>query len=171
LDISAVSIHAYAYVCGEYSLLPSGASMGDGYGPMLVANRPLTREEIAGKTIAVPGKMTSAFLALQLWLGRPAKAFRHVGVPFDRVFATVHEGKADVGLIIHEGQLTFQNEGLVCCADLGAWWARENGGLPLPLGGNVIHKRFRPEERKTLSDILMASIQFSLAHRREAVQH
>jgi len=171
LDISAISIHAYAYVCGEYALLPSGASMGDGYGPMLVASRRFTREEIAAKTIAVPGTMTSAFLALQLWLGRPAKEFRHVVVPFDGIFTAVREGKADVGLIIHEGQLTFQNEGLVCCEDLGAWWGLENGGLPLPLGGNMIHKRFPADVRKTLSDILTASIQYSLAHRREAVQH
>jgi 1,4-dihydroxy-6-naphthoate synthase len=171
LDISAISIHAYAYVCGEYALLPSGASMGDGYGPMLVARQRISREEIATKTIAVPGTMTSAFLALQLWLGRPAKEFRHVVVPFDEIFNAVREGKADVGLIIHEGQLTFQNEGLVCCEDLGVWWGRENDGLPLPLGGNVIHKRFPADVRKTLSDILAASIRFSLAHRREAVQH
>ena len=171
LDSSAISIHAYAYVCGEYALLPSGASMGDGYGPMLVARQRFTREEIAVKTIAVPGTMTSALLALQLWLGRPAKTFRHVVVPFDEIFSAVRQAKADVGLIIHEGQLTFQNEGLVCCEDLGAWWGRENGGLPLPLGGNVIHKRFPADVRKTLSDILAASIRFSLAHRREAVQH
>ena len=92
-------------------------------------------------------------------------------MPFDQIFTTVREGKADVGLIIHEGQLTFQNEGLVCCEDLGAWWSRENSGLPLPLGGNVIHKRFRLGERKTLSDILTASIRYSLAHRSDAVQH
>jgi 1,4-dihydroxy-6-naphthoate synthase len=171
LDISAISIHAYAHVCDQYALLPSGASMGDGYGPMLVARQPFTREEIAGKTIAVPGTMTSAFLALQLWLGRPAREFRYVVVPFDQIFAAVRAGQADVGLIIHEGQLTFQNEGLVCCADLGAWWAGENEGLPLPLGGNVIHKRFAPEVRTVISDILTASIQYSLDHRPEAVQH
>ena len=171
LDISAISIHAYAHVCDQYALLPSGASMGDGYGPMLVAKQRISREEIAGKTIAVPGTMTSAFLALQLWLGRPASQFRFVVVPFDQIFAVVRAGKADVGLIIHEGQLTFQNEGLVCCEDLGAWWAKENEGLPLPLGGNVIHKRFAPEVRKTISDILTASIRYSLDHRPEAVQH
>ena len=171
LDISAISIHAYAYVCDRYALLPAGASMGDGYGPMLVATERLTRDDIAGKTIAVPGSMTSAFLALQLWLGRPAKEFRHVVVPFDQIFAAVRSGRADVGLIIHEGQLTFQNEGLVCCEDLGAWWGRENDGLPLPLGGNVIHKRFPPEVRRTISEILTASIRFSLDHRPEAVQH
>ena len=171
LDISAISIHAYAHVCDQYALLPSGASMGDGYGPMLVAKQRLSRDEIAAKTIAVPGTMTSAFLALQLWLGRPAKDFRHIVVPFDEIFAAVRSGQADVGLIIHEGQLTFQNEGLVCCEDLGVWWGRENDGLPLPLGGNVIHKRFAPDVRRQISDVLTASIQFSLDHRPEAVQH
>jgi 1,4-dihydroxy-6-naphthoate synthase len=158
-------------VCGEYALLPSGASMGDGYGPMLVARQKFSCEEIATKIIAVPGTMTSAFLALQLRLGRPANAFQHLVVPFDQIFAAVREGKADVGLIIHEGQLTFQREGLVCCEDLGAWWGRNNDGLPLPLGGNVVHKRFPADVRKTLSDILTASIRFSLDHRPEAVQH
>lgn len=171
LDISAVSIHAYAYVSDKYALLPSGASMGDGYGPMLVAKEKFFKEEIARKKIAVPGTMTSAFLALQLWLGKPAKEFDHVVVPFDRIFATVKSGAADVGLIIHEGQLTYRNEGLEMCADLGKWWAGENDGLPLPLGGNVIHKRFAPEVRRQISDILTASIQFSLDHRAEAVQH
>jgi 1,4-dihydroxy-6-naphthoate synthase len=171
LDITAISIHAYAYVSGQYALLPSGASMGDGYGPMLVAKQKLSREEIARKKIAVPGAMTSAFLALQLWLGKPAKEINYVVVPFDQIFQTVRAGTAEVGLIIHEGQLTFQNEGLVCCEDLGIWWGRENDGLPLPLGGNVIHKRFEPSVRKTVSDILTTSIQYSLDHRREAVQH
>src|SRR5262245_2166861 len=106
LDITAVSIHAYAYVSDQYSLLPSGASMGDGYGPMLVAKRKWTKEEIARKKIAVPGIMTSAFLALQLWLGRAGHEFEFVVVPFDRIFEAVRSGAADVGLIIHEGQLT-----------------------------------------------------------------
>ncbi len=171
LDISAISIHAYAYVSDQYALLPSGASMGDGYGPMLVAKRPYTRDEIAKLRIAVPGTMTSAFLALQLWLGKPAEEFNFVVVPFDQIFKAVREGAADVGLIIHEGQLTYQNEGLVCCEDLGVWWGRENNGLPLPLGGNVIHKRFEPAVRKTISDILTASIRYSLDHRPEAVRH
>lgn len=171
LDISAISIHAYAYVCDQYALLPSGASMGDGYGPMLVAKQKFSREEILKKKIAVPGTMTSAFLALQLWLGKPAKEFNHIIVPFDQIFQAVRDGRADVGLIIHEGQLTFANEGLVLCADLGVWWGEQNGGLPLPLGGNVIHKRHLPATRKTISDILTASIQFSLDHRPEAVQH
>jgi len=171
LDITAISLHAYAYVSGQYALLPSGASMGDGYGPMLVAGQKFSRAEIARKKIAVPGTMTSAFLALQLWLGKSAKEFNFVVVPFDQIFQTVRSGQADVGLIIHEGQLTYQKEGLVVCEDLGVWWGKENDGLPLPLGGNVIHKRFPPDVRKTVSGILTASIQFSLDHRAEAVQH
>src|SRR6185436_13809255 len=106
LDISAISIHAYAYVSDKYALLPSGASMGDGYGPMLVAKRKLSREEIAERKIAVPGTMTSAFLALQLWIGKPAKELNYVVVPFDQIFHAVKTSMADVGLIIHEGQLT-----------------------------------------------------------------
>jgi len=171
LDISAISIHAYAHVSDKYALLPSGASMGDGYGPMLVARQRFAKEEVVRKNIAVPGTMTSAFLALQLWLGKSANEFNHVVVPFDRIFNAVHTGKADAGLIIHEGQLTYQNEGLVLCEDLGVWWGGENDGLPLPLGGNVIHKRFAPHVRKIISDVLTASIRYSLDHRAEAVQH
>lgn len=171
LDVSAISIHAYAYVSDQYALLPSGASMGDGYGPMLVAKQSLTKEEVAKSTIAVPGEMTSAFLALQLWLGKPASEFQYKVVPFDQIFDTVNRGDADVGLIIHEGQLTYQDQGLKLCEDLGVWWGRENDGLPLPLGGNVIHKRFAPEDRKTISDLLTRSIQFSLDHRPDAVAH
>ena len=171
LDISAISIHAYAHVSDRYALLPSGASMGDGYGPMLVAREKYSREEIARKKVAVPGRMTSAFLAWQLWLGKPAEQLNYVVVPFDQIFSAVRSGQADAGLIIHEGQLTYQNEGLVLCEDLGAWWGRENDGLPLPLGGNVIRKRFDPATRRAISDILTASIQFSLEHRAEAVQH
>ena len=171
LDISAISIHAYAYVSDQYALLPSGASMGDGYGPMLVAKRRMTRDEVARARIAVPGRMTSAFLALQLWLGRPASQIDHVVVPFDEIFEAVREGRADVGLIIHEGQLTYRNEGLECSVDLGIWWGEQNDGLPLPLGGNVIHKRFDPETRRVVSKFLTQSIQYSLDHRDEAVQH
>jgi 1,4-dihydroxy-6-naphthoate synthase len=171
LDISAVSIHAYAYVSDKYALLPSGASMGDGYGPMLVAKQKWSRSEIAGKKIAVPGTMTSAFLALQLYLEKPAKELNFVVVPFDQIFRAVRGGQADVGLIIHEGQLTYKNEGLVVCEDLGVWWNGQNEGLPLPLGGNVIHKKFSPEIRRTISGILTASIQYSLDHRPQAVQH
>jgi 1,4-dihydroxy-6-naphthoate synthase len=191
LDISAVSIHAYARVSDKYALLPSGASMGDGYGPMLVAKQKFSREEIATKKIAVPGTMTSAFLALQLWLGEMRSAdggvqnrksgipnselrtpnLDYVVVPFDQIFSAVKNGIAEVGLIIHEGQLTFQNEKLVLCEDLGVWWGKQNDGLPLPLGGNVIHKKFDLATRRQISEILTASIQFSLDHRAEAVQH
>lgn len=171
LDITAISIHAYAYVSGQYALLPSGASMGDGYGPMLVAKRKFSRAEIAPKRIAVPGTMTSAFLALQLWLDKPAKSLNIVVVPFDQIFQAVRSGHAEVGLIIHEGQLTYKNEGLELCEDLGIWWGSQNEGLPLPLGGNVIHKRFEPAVRKTVSDLLTTSIRYSLDHRPEAVQH
>jgi len=136
-----------------------------------VAKQKYSRAEAATKTIAVPGTMTSAFLALQLWLGKPASEFKYIVVPFDEIFQAVHSGRADVGLIIHEGQLTYQKEGLVVCEDLGIWWGKENDGLPLPLGGNVIHKRFDPGTRRQISDILTASIQFSLDHRPEAVQH
>ena len=171
LDITAVSIHAYAYVSDKYALLPSGASMGDGYGPMIVGKQKYSREEILKKKIAVPGTMTSAFLALQLWLGKTAKEFNYVVVPFDQIFQAVNSGVADVGLIIHEGQLTYQNEGLVVSVDLGVWWGQENDGLPLPLGGNVIHKKHAPATRKLISDTLTASIQYSLDHRPEAVLH
>jgi 1,4-dihydroxy-6-naphthoate synthase len=191
LDITAVSIHAYAHVSNKYALLPSGASMGDGYGPMLVARQKFSKAEIAKKKIAVPGAMTSAFLALQLWLGdtlpqqcgktsniqhptsniQQTSHFDYVVMPFDHIFQAVRSGAADVGLIIHEGQLTYQNEGLVVCEDLGVWWGKENDGLPLPLGGNVIHKKFDLAARREISRILTASIQFSLDHRAEAVQH
>ncbi len=171
LDITAVSIHAYAYVSDQYALLPSGASMGDGYGPMLVAKESFSRSAIAGKKIAIPGTMTSAFLALQLWLGKAARDINYVVVPFDQIFEAVRSGVADVGLIIHEGQLTYKAEGLQVCEDLGAWWGRENDGLPLPLGGNVIHKRFEPAVRKAISDVLTSSIRFSLEHRPDAVRH
>jgi 1,4-dihydroxy-6-naphthoate synthase len=171
LDISAISIHAYAYVNDNYALLPSGASMGDGYGPMLVAKEKFSKVHMARMRIAVPGTMTSAFLALQLWLGKPAGDINYTVVAFDQIFETVRSGQADAGLIIHEGQLTYQNEGLQVCEDLGVWWGRENEGLPLPLGGNVIHKRLAPPNRKAVSDLLAESIQYSLDHRGEAVQH
>lgn len=171
LDITAISLHAYAFVSDQYALLPCGASLGDGYGPLLVAREHLGREELVRKRLAVPGTMTSAFLALQLWLDRAAPELNYVVVPFDQIFAAVKSGRADVGLIIHEGQLTWQNEGLVLCEDLGAWWSRENNGLPLPLGGNVIHKRHAPEVRRLVADLLTASIRYGLEHRAEAVAY
>src|ERR1700689_1616019 len=171
LDITAISIHAYAFVSAQYALLPSGASMGDGYGPMLVAKKALIRTDLARTRIAGAGTMTSAFLALQLWLQLPAEKINFVVVPFDRIFQAVHSGEAQAGLIIHEGQLTWQKEGLTVCQDLGGGWKSENDGLPLPLGGNVIHKRFPPATRSVISRILTGSIQFSLDHRAEAVAH
>jgi 1,4-dihydroxy-6-naphthoate synthase len=171
LDITAISFYAYTYVSSQYALLPSGASMGDGYGPMVVAKKKLSRAEVARVRIAVPGTMTSAFLALQLWLGVPAAEINFVVVPFDRIFEAIHEGKAEAGLIIHEGQLTWMKEGLSVCQDLGAWWKETNEGLPLPLGANVIHKRFPAATRSVISRILTGSIQFSLDHRPEAVAH
>ena len=171
LDITAISIHAYAYVCDQYALLPSGASMGDGYGPMLVAKARYSKDELARKRIAIPGKMTSAFLALQLWLAKSERELDLIIVPFDKIFEAVATGVADIGLIIHEGQLTYQDEGLVVCEDLGAWWSKENNGLPLPLGGNVIHKRLDGMLRKIVSDILRESIRYSLEHRAAAVEH
>ena len=171
LDITAISIHAYAYVSEQYALLPSGASMGDGYGPILVAKEQISKKDIYGKKIAVPGEMTSAFLALQLWLDQPKENLNYIIVPFDEIFKTVKSDQADVGLIIHEGQLTYKNEGLTCCANLGSWWGEENDGLPLPLGGNVIHKRIKQAERKRISDLLTKSIQYSLDNRVDAVKH
>ncbi len=171
LDITAISIHAWAYVGDQYALLPSGASMGDGYGPRLVAARKLSKTDIAAKRIAVPGTMTSAFLALQLWLDTPAARLNYVVVPFDGIFEAVRSGAAEVGLIIHEGQLTYRDQGLELCEDLGVWWGRENDGLPLPLGGNVIHKRIPPATRSRISRLLTASIRYGLEHRAEAVQY
>jgi 1,4-dihydroxy-6-naphthoate synthase len=138
---------------------------------MLVAKRRLSKKEISRSRIAVPGTMTSAFLALQLWLGKSASGINFVVVPFDQIFSAVRDGRADAGLIIHEGQLTYANEGLVVCEDLGVWWGRENEGLPLPLGGNVIHKRFDSGTRRVISGILTESIRFGLEHRDEAVAH
>lgn len=171
LDVSAISIHAYAHVCDQYALLPSGASMGDGYGPMLIAGEPFDRDEILARRVVVPGTMTSAFLALQLWLGRSSREFEWVVVPFDQVFEAVRDGKGDVGLIIHEGQLTYAREGFTVCVDLGVWWKETNAGLPLPLGGNVIHKRFDPATRRLVAGIVTESIRHGLDHRADAVEH
>ncbi len=176
LDISAISIHAYAFVSDRYALLACGASMGDGYGPMLVTLDPAmpagaTPEEIRnylrGRRIAIPGKMTSAYLALQLFLGRD---FEHVVVPFDQIFEEVKSGRAELGLIIHEGQLTYAAAGFQKLLDLGAWWKAETG-LPLPLGGNVLRKDLAPEVKRDLAEILRESIDYGLAHRDAAVRH
>ncbi|MFZ2640498.1 MAG: MqnA/MqnD/SBP family protein [Verrucomicrobiia bacterium] len=168
LDVTAISIHAYASVLDKYALLPSGASMGDGYGPMIVSKTRRTKDEIAKMRIAVPGLMTSAFLAMRLWLGRE---FEHIVVPFDQIFAAVKRGDADAGLIIHEGQLTYQKEGLELCVDLGAWWKEDTGGLPLPLGGNAIKKSLGKPLMSRISPLLTESIRYGLAHRAPAVAH
>ena len=175
LDISAISIHAYAYVSDRYALLPCGASMGDGYGPMLVAADPGAPtsgapnelyEWLRGRLVAVPGKMTSAYLALQLFLGE----FESVVVPFDQIFAAVKSGRAATGLIIHEGQLTYAAAGFDKLVDLGAWWKAKTS-LPLPLGGNVLRKHLPPQVRRDLSQIVRESIDYGLAHRAAAVRH
>jgi 1,4-dihydroxy-6-naphthoate synthase len=198
LHISAISIHAYAHVTSKYALLPCGASMGDGYGPIIVQRTGETtkrlvgralpvspeqragdcppyrasvideavRESLRGCKIAVPGKMTSAFLALQLFLGE----FDYVVVPFDQIFQAVRTGRADLGLIIHEGQLTYAQSGFEKIVDLGKWW-KEKTALPLPLGGNVVRKDIPPAVRRALSEIISESIDYGLAHRDEAVAY
>jgi 1,4-dihydroxy-6-naphthoate synthase len=171
LDITAISIHACAYVLKDYALLRSGASMGDNYGPMIVGKRAFTREKLRSYRVAVPGLMTSAFLALQLFLGVPARKLNYMVVPFDKIFEAVGRGDADAGLIIHEGQLTYESEGLVLSADLGQWWFAETGGLPLPLGGNAVKKSLGPKTIAELSDILYASIKYGLDHRAAGVAH
>jgi 1,4-dihydroxy-6-naphthoate synthase len=171
LDITAISIHAYAYVLKDYALLRSGASMGDNYGPMIVGKKRLSRDDLRTKKIAVPGLMTSAFLALQLYLGVPKEKLNYVVVPFDQIFDALARGEAEAGLIIHEGQLTYAGEGLVLSADLGQWWFTETGGLPLPLGGNAVKKSLGPKAIAELSDILYASIKYGLDHRAAGVDH
>jgi len=168
LEVSAVSIHAYAHLTERYALMPCGASMGDGYGPCVVARGPMSAEELTNATIAVPGKLTSAFLALRLFLGRE---FKHSVVPFDRILDEVSEGRADAGLIIHEGQLTYAGKGLHLVADLGAWWSERTDGLPLPLGGNVVRKDLGTEAMTRLTRVLGESIAYGLDHRPEALDY
>jgi 1,4-dihydroxy-6-naphthoate synthase len=173
LDITAFSIHAYASMTDKYALLPSGASMGDNYGPRLVALHPFSKGELLTRRIAIPGVQTSAALALMLYLDRPLSELNTVVIPFDEIFQAVKAGQAEVGLIIHEGQLTYQTEGFTLLEDLGAWWYRETGGLPLPLGGNGIRRSLGTERHRELNKILTASIAYALdpANRKEAVQH
>lgn len=171
LDITAVSIHAFAYLTNKYSLLASGASMGDNYGPMLVGEKAWSRKELSGKKIAIPGMLTSAYLALQLYLGVKGEELNLIVVPFDEIFEAIESGHAEVGLLIHEGQLTWKDRGLVLSRDLGEWWFEETGGLPLPLGGNVIRKSFSDNQKQEIATILKQSIEFGLAHRRDAVRH
>ena len=167
LEVTAVSIHAYAHLADKYALLPHGASMGEGYGPRLVAREPLQRAQLAGARIAVPGTLTSAYLALKLYYPRAET----VTVPFDEIIEHVASGQSDGGLLIHEGQLTYQDAGLHLIADLGEWWAGETNGLPLPLGGNVIRKDLGPELMRTVSRLLRDSIAYALDHRGAALAH
>jgi 1,4-dihydroxy-6-naphthoate synthase len=166
LEVTAVSIHAYAYLADRYALLPHGASMGDRYGPRLVARAPMSRADIRGKRIAIPGRLTSAYLALQLF----EPEFEAVVTPFDQIEDAVVQGKVDIGLLIHEGQLTFADNGLHLIQDLGEWWFGETG-LPLPLGGNVVRKDLGDAMTRKISRHLHDSIAYGLNHRGAALDH
>jgi 1,4-dihydroxy-6-naphthoate synthase len=177
LEITAISIHAYPYVADKYALTSCGSSMGDKYGPMVIARNPAPLESLKGKTIAIPGELTTAFLALQLCIGKGQKkgtpgnpAFFYEVIPFDQIPAHVRDGKSDAGLIIHEGQLTYQTLGLHLLQDMGVWWHQKTN-LPLPLGGNCIRKDLGQETMQEVTDILKQSIQYSLDHRDEAVKY
>ncbi len=167
LEVSAVSIHAYAYLADKYALLPSGCSMGDRYGPMVVARKPMTIGDLRTIKIAVPGTMTTAFLTLRLLL--PGDILYEV-IPFDEIIPAVASGKFDAGLIIHEGQLTFQNQGLHLIVDLGVWW-QEKTGLPLPLGGNAVRRDLGPATMQQISRLLKESIRYALDHRQDALSY
>jgi 1,4-dihydroxy-6-naphthoate synthase len=166
LEVTAVSIHAYAYLSERYALLPHGSSMGDRYGPRLVARTTMTRGDVRGKRIAVPGPLTTAYLALQLY----EPDFEAVMTPFDQIEDAVVNGEVDAGLLIHEGQLTFGERGLHLVADMGEWWYQETG-LPLPLGGNVVRKDLGDDLIRTVSRHLRASIAYGLEHRVKALDH
>lgn len=169
LEVSAVSIHAYAHLADKYALLASGSSMGDRYGPKLIAREPMTLDQLRGRTptIAVPGTLTTAYLTLQICLGKdvPVEV-----VPFDQIIPAVLEKKVDVGLIIHEGQLYYPDQGLHQIADLGEWWYAETG-LPLPLGGNVVRRDLGQETVERVARLLKQSIQYALDHRQEALDY
>lgn len=167
LDISAISLHAFAYLSDKYALLSSGCSMGDRYGPMVVAKKAYTIEELKSLRIAVPGTLTTAFLSLSLLLG---SKFQYEIVPFDEILNAVEQGKVDAGLIIHEGQLTFQNQGLKLVIDMGVWWY-EKTGLPLPLGGNVVRKDLGQPIIAEASRLIRESIHYGLDHRKEALAY
>lgn len=172
LEVTAVSIHAYSFLLDKYALLPTGCSMGDKYGPMVVARKPLKVEYLPEIKIAVPGTLTTAFLTLKLLfesIGAQDKLTYDV-VPFDEIIPAVVSGKYDAGLIIHEGQLTFQNQGLHLVTDLGVWW-QERTGLPLPLGGNVVRKDLGTATMREVSRLIKQSIQYALDHRAEALQY
>ena len=164
-EITAVSFHAYAHLTDRYVLLPHGASMGDRYGPIVVSKR--NASSLNGLTVAVPGTLTTAFLALRLF----DPSAQHVVMPFDRIQEAVHAGHVDAGLLIHEGQLTWEDEGLKKIVDLGEWWSDRTGGLPLPLGGNVIRRDLGSTAISTLSRLLHDSIAYALDHRDDAVSY
>ena len=169
-EVTAVSFHAYAHLQDRYALLPHGASMGDRYGPMLVARRPRSSTgslSLKGMRIAVPGRLTSAFLTLQLF----DPSFEPEIVPFDQIDRAVLDGRVDAGLLIHEGQLTYASEGLHKIVDLGEWWFERTNGLPLPLGGNVIRRDLGPDLMRQVSRMLHDSIAHALSHRAEAVEY
>ncbi len=166
LEVTAVSIHAYSYLADRYALLPHGSSMGDRYGPRLVSRTRQTRADVRGKRIAIPGPMTTAYLALKLY----EPDFVAVPTPFDEIEDAVVDGKVDMGLLIHEGQLTFGERGLHLIADMGEWWFGETG-LPLPLGGNVVRKDLGEELVRKVSRHLRASIAYGLEHRAKALDH
>ncbi len=168
LDITAISIHAYPFVADAYALTSCGSSMGDGYGPMVVARKPMAVDDLRGKTILIPGEMTTAFLTLNLLLGR--RSFHHRVVMFDRILSAIAAGEADAGLIIHEGQLTYERQQLHKVVDLGEWWLQETG-YPLPLGGNCIRKNLGRDAMAEITGVLKESILFGLKHREEAVAH
>jgi 1,4-dihydroxy-6-naphthoate synthase len=165
-EISAISFHAYTHLADRYMLLPHGASMGDRYGPVVVAREPLPAS-LEGVTVAVPGELTTAFLVLRMY----NRDVQHVVMPFDQIQEAVHEGRVQAGLIIHEGQLTYATEGLHKVVDFGEWWADRTGGLPLPLGGNVIRRDLGPELIARISRLLRDSIAYALDHRDDAVQY
>ncbi len=172
LEVTAVSLHAYAFLLDKYALLPTGCSMGDRYGPMVVARRPMGVEDLPAVTIAVPGTLTTAFLTLKLLFESIGQkdSLRYAVIPFDEIIPAVAAGRYDAGLIIHEGQLTFQNQGLHLVTDLGVWW-QDRTSLPLPLGGNVVRKDLGAETMWEISRLIRESIRYALAHRQEALQH
>jgi 1,4-dihydroxy-6-naphthoate synthase len=166
LEVTAVSIHAYAYLADRYALLPHGASMGNRYGPRLVSRAPISRADVRGRRVAIPGMLTSAYLALRLF----EPHFEPVVTPFDKIEDAVVDGDVELGLLIHEGQLTFGDRGLHLVADMGEWWFQETG-LPLPLGGNVVRKDLGPDVIRAISRHLRASIAYGLDHRKGALDH
>jgi 1,4-dihydroxy-6-naphthoate synthase len=165
-DVTAISFHAYAYVADKYALLPHGASIGDNYGPIVVSREPATPDDIPNLKIAIPGKLTSAFLALRIF----NSDFQYEVVPFDKIIDAVLDGTCDAGLLIHEGQLFYQSKGLHKVLDLGEWW-HERHGLPLPMGGNVIRRELGADRIKEVSKLLRESINYSLTHREDALQY